>query len=266
MRFYFFLFLFAQLFAFGQTISKEDSIKKQQDLEERIKIFQERIKYYNERCSKDSLRAVADSKTQNKYYIYNSVPSDSDFPAKKELQSLLQNHNISWGGIGSGSDLPHHYTTDKCYHRYMNVFTEKKFGEDFMLSLVRQSLLEYINKNPSIIFEYNEHLDWIYDNNDAIADEMINKLFFKNFIYPKGYKSSLLKNASFTIVQLNFDYENHKLLLESFEHHIDDNHNKQFIPYLERKIKDFINSPIFVLSENSGRYDGVKTSFKIYYK
>jgi len=96
MRFYLlFLLFFAQLFAFGQTISKKDSVKKQKDLEERIKIFKERMKYYSERCSKDSLRAVDDSKTQNKYYIYNSVPSGSDFPAKKELQSLLQNHNIS---------------------------------------------------------------------------------------------------------------------------------------------------------------------------
>jgi len=148
----------------------------------------------------------------------------------------------------------------------MNVFTEKKFGEDFMINLVRQSLLEYINTSPSIIFEYNEHLDWIYNNNDAIAGEMINNLFFKNFTYPKGYKNSLQKNGSFTIVQLNFDYENHILSLDSFEHYIDNNHNKQFIPYFERKIKNFINSPIFVLSENSGRYDGVKTSFKIYYK
>lgn len=266
MKFYlFFLFLFTQAFILGQNVTKEDSIKEQKDLfEERVRIFKESIKIYNERCKKDSIRAFIDSKTQNKYFLYNVAPIGADFPAKKEFKAILEKYNISWGGMGINSDRPHVYTENKCYNSFMNFFTRQKFGEKFMNNLVKQALLEYIDKNQSEVFKYNEHFDMLYDNNDFPHDKLINEYFFKDFTYPKGYEISKRENEDFTEVELDFNDETHKLTIEGFTHHIDNHYNKQFIPYFEKKIRHFIKSRNFVTIEHT-RYE-VKTRFKIYYK
>lgn len=265
MRFYLLLLFFTHSFAFGQSVSKEDSIKKQKDLlEERVRIFKEGMKIYNERCKKDSIRASIDSKIQNKYFLYNVAPIGADFPAKTEFKAILEKHNIIWGGMGINSDMPHIYTDNKCYDSFMNFFTRQKFGEKFMNNLVKQALLEYLDKNPSEIFKYNEHFDMLYDNNDFPHDKLINEYFFKDFTYPKGYEISKRENEDFTEVELDFNDETHKLAVEGFKHHIDNNHNKQFIPYFEKMIRDFIKSRNFVTIEHT-RYE-VKTHFKIYYK
>lgn len=267
MKFYLFtLLFFFQTFALGQAISNEDSINRQKDLEERIRIFKESRKIYNELCHQDSLRASIDSKTQNKYFLYNTAPVGSDFPAKEEFKIILEKHNIIWGGMAMSSDIPHAYTLDKCYNIFMNTFTEQKFGENFMENLVQKSLIEYIYKNPATIFEHNDHLDWIYENNDAIADSIINKLFFNSFIYPKGYKTLTQKEKSFTEVNLELDETTYILKPGIFEHHIDNKYNEKFIPYFEKEISKFIKSHNFVLSKREVLYHGVKTSFKIYYK
>jgi hypothetical protein len=261
----FLLFIFTQSFFFGQeVISKEDSLNTVRELEykERAK---ELIRSFRENCSKDSLKAVSDSKVQNKYYISNVTPGGSDFPANKELEEDLRKNNIVWGGTWWGTDLAGRYSPNLCYYHFMNSFTEEKFGKDFIDGLVKQSLLKYIDKNRSIIFEYNDHLDWLYDGEYPIADSLLSKYFFEGVTYPKGYQSSK-KNQPFTEVLLEFNYETYTLELKGFKHHIENNFNKQFIPYFEKRIKNFIKSSNFVLSEESGKYNGVKTFFKIYYK
>lgn len=258
------LFLLVNSLFFAQIISKEDSatVHRESEMNKRL---QEILKYRKELCAKDSLIAVHDAKTENKYFINNIAPNGSNFPANKELEISLKKLGIFWGGTWIGNCLGT-YTPNSCYYRFMNNFTEQKFGKDIIDHLVRQSLLDYIDKKPSIIFEYNDHLDWLYENNEAMADDIINRLFFKKFVYPNGYKKSANDNKSFTKVYLTFDEMSKRLKLDHFEHQITDPRNQKYISYLERNLRDFINSPIFVLSENAGRQNGVKTSFIIYYK
>ncbi|WP_418122335.1 hypothetical protein ACNFU2_16390 [Chryseobacterium sp. PTM-20240506] len=268
MKFYIFFFIFlTQAFLFGQDTSTKiaDSLRKEKEIEY-IKRFQERQKYYNEQCSNDSIKAVEDSKIENKYFTYLIAPGGDDFPAKKEIEQALKKHNIIWGGAFMGSDIPAHYTSNLCYHRYMNYFTEKKFGKDLIEDIVKQSLVDHVNKNPSIIFEYNDNLNWIYKGDPKLADILLNTFFFKNFMYPKGYIDSSQKNQSFTKVMLYVDENDDTLKVESFDHHIINRYNKQFIPYFEKKIKSFIKSSKFVLSKRAILYNGIKYSFKIYYK
>lgn len=265
MKFYLIIFLFfIRVSIFGQIFPKEDSVKMTKESEKKIWV-QQRQRDLEEQCSLDSLNAVEDSKIINKYFINIAVPHGSNFPAKEELETALKKLGIVWGGTWMGNCIGA-YTTNSCYYTYMNKFTKEKFGENVINNLIRQTLLDYIDKKPSAIFEYNDHLDWLYENNDAIADHLINLLFFKKFIYPKGYKKSLNKNQSFTKVHLIFDDTSHSLKPDYFEHQIDDRDKQKYISYFERKIRDFINSSIFVLSEHAGRYYGVKTSFVIYYK
>ncbi|GAA5093713.1 hypothetical protein GCM10023210_24650 [Chryseobacterium ginsengisoli] len=263
MRFYlFFLFFCAQIFAFGQNTSKEDSIKIKREVEIKQRV-QEILKYRKEQCSKDSLKAVEEAKTVNKYFINIVSPNGSDFPAKKGLESYLKNIGIIWGGTWMGNCFGT-YSYNACYYQYMNQLTEEKFGKELIDGLVKKSLLDYIDKEPSAIFKYNDNFDLLYDENDFSGDKLINNYFFKDFTYPKGYEASKEKNQSFTEVELDFNDDTQKLSVENFKHHIDNNHNKQFIPYFEKKIRNFIKSRNFVNIEHS-RYE-VKTYFKIYYK
>jgi hypothetical protein len=258
----FLLFFLIQSFAFGQSISKEDSIKIKKEIESKLRV-KEMLRYRKEQCSKDSLKAVSDVKTTNKYFINVAAPDGSDFPAGKELEISLKKLGIVWGGTWMGNCLGT-YSSNSCYYRYMNEFTEERFGKNVINNIVKQSLLDYIEKDPSAIFKYNDHFELLYDGNDFSQDKLINEYFFKNFTYPKSYAYSKDKNQDFTEVSLNFNDETHKLTIEGFKHHIDNNHNKQFIPYFEKKIRDFIKSRNFVTIENT-RYE-VKANFKIYYK
>ncbi|MBK1894274.1 hypothetical protein [Chryseobacterium paridis] len=230
-----------------------------------MKRYQERLKYFRKQCSSDSVKAVIDSKVENKYFIYLIAPGGDDFPAKKELGEALKKYNIIWGGTVMGSDIPLHYTDNLCYHRYMNYFTEKNFGEDFINNIIKQSILEHINENLSSIFEYNDHTYWLYEGTPQPADILINEYFFKNFTYPQSYKYSTQENQSFTEVTLELDEENYTLKLEGLNHHFENQQNEQFIPYFEKKIRNFIKSSKFALSRQNV-LRGVKKSFKIYYK
>ncbi|WP_374458666.1 hypothetical protein [Chryseobacterium taeanense] len=264
MKLYLFLLLFSgQYFVFAQTFSNEDSfnLKRENEAKERLR---EILKYRKEQCTKDSLIAVRDAKTVNKYFINNIAPDGSDFPAKKQLEESLKKLGVVWGGTWMGS-CTGGYSANSCYYRYMNQFTEQKFGKEIIQNIIRKSLLDYIEKNPSIIFEYNDHLDWLYENNETAVNQLINKLFYKKYKSPKGYRKSQNKD-SFTTVRLFYDDVSHRLKLDHFKHQPADINSKKFIPYFEQKITEFINSPIFVLSENAGRHNGVKTSFIIYYK
>lgn len=249
--------------SFGQesevfTLSEDEYAK-------RVAIFKEGMKIYKELCSKDSLRALNDSRTENKLYTYNIAPSGSDFPAKEELKELLKKNNISWGGMGVSSDRPHVYVTDKCYQHQMDFYTREKFGEDFINDLVKQALLQYIEKKPAIILSYNDHLDWIYENNSKIADDLINQLFHKSFSYPKRYNHTL-NEGSYTDIKLILDKENYTMDIEDFVHHIEDDHNKKFIPYFEKSIKNFIKTNILTPTKEDGLHSGFKNTFRIYYK
>ncbi|MCY0969434.1 hypothetical protein [Chryseobacterium wangxinyae] len=259
-----FIFLFVLLFqtkAVAQNISKEDSIQRES---ERIQILSKRLKQFNELCKKDSLRAVEDSKTQNKLYIFNTAPSGVDFPAKKELQDILKNNNILWGGNDTGSDIPLHYTTDKCYSKYMNFFTNEKFGKEFINNLIKQAVYLRIEKEPILIFEDNDHLEWLHEGKISIADSLLNKYFFESFKYPKGYKKKIKIDTSYTEVSIGFDGLTIKA--EEFIHHFETPFNKKFAPYFEYMITRFLKSRNFVFPNHYTMYEGFKRSFKIYYK
>lgn len=242
-----------------KIISEEDSVKIQKEIE-----IQKRIKDYKDRCKIDSLKAAHDSKIQNKYYINLAAPAGDDFPADKEINELLIKHNIVWGGTWMGSDLAGYYTNNSCYYVYMINFTEEKFGKEFIDKLVKQSLLNHIEKNPSVIFEYNDHLDWIYEGEYSLADKLLNKYFFTKFKYPKNYKYSSVDNQNFTEVELEVDDNSYIIMLAGFKHHL--SKNKEFIPYFEKSIRQFIESSNFIISERNYNYHGAKKSFKIYYK
>lgn len=267
MKFYLFLFFaFIQLSLFGQDTlaSKEDSIRKQREIKAK-QWFLEKQKYNHERCSQDSIRAVNDSKTQNKYFINTPAPSGDEFPAEEELKISLNKYNIIWGGTWMGSDIGG-YSPNSCYNRYMTEFTEDKFGQVFIDDLVKQSILSYAVKNPTILFEHNDHLDWMYEGNYSIADKLLNECFFKKFNYPTNYKTSSKENDSFTEVGLELDENTNALKINGFKHHIVNNYNQQFIPYFEKRIRNFIESSNFTLSSRAALYNGTRTSFKIYYK
>lgn len=261
MKFYLFTFLFfIQLFVFGQNNPQEDSLKREREHRE---MYENRRKKHHENCTRDSLKAVTDSKIQNKYYINLVAPNGDNFLPAEELKQILNKHHIIWGGEWMGSDFGG-YAPYSCYYVYMTRLTEEKFGKEFMDGLVKESLLKYIDKNPSVIFKYNDHFDLLYDNDDLSDDKIINEYFFKDFTYPKGYEVSKEKNQYFTEVKLHFNKDTHKLSVINFKHHIDNNHNKQFIPYFEKKIRNFVKSRNFVNIDHT-IYE-VKTYFKIYYK
>lgn len=267
MRFYLIWFCFCtQAFVFGQIASQEDSVKAVQETEAKRRL-KERLEYYNDRCKADSLRAVNDSKTQNKYYMNIAAPNGDLFIPVEELKEILKKHHIVWGGEWMGSDIGG-YAPNSCYYEYMTEFTIKKFGQDFINNLVRKSVSEYVERHPEKIFDQDEHTDWKYKGTytDFEGKDLLNKDFAKGFIYPENYDYTKNKYDSQTIVILNLDRTGKVLKIVEFYHHIYNHNNEKYIPYFEKEIKKFINLNKFEPLEYKGYPVKSKIALRFFYK
>ncbi|MGE8553635.1 MAG: hypothetical protein ACN6OB_06825 [Chryseobacterium jejuense] len=258
--FLFVIFLQSYLYAQESTASINNSLTE---------AYKERINYIKKRCSEDSIKAVQDSKIQNKYFINIAAPYGNSFLPGEELKTILEKHNIIWGGEWMGSDIVGY--SGECYYSFMTELTKNKFGKDFVDSLIKESVVQYVKKHPGKIFKRDEHTKWTYkgtylsytDDNDQL-----NKDFFNNFIYPEGYGNydpSQQKYHSSTAVTLILD-EKGNPLKEEFRHHIYNEHNLKYIPYFEKEIKKFIKYTKFEPVKYRGCPVKSKTAFSIYYK
>jgi len=264
--FLFLLVFFAHTVVSAQIISVEDSIKNQKEIEYR----QQRasiMKISAESCTQDSIRAINDFKITNKLYIHTPGPGGSEFPAIQELKKLLEKQNIYYGGTWSGNCFGTH-STGECYYIYSTKLTEGKFGKEAIDKILKQAIYERIEKKPIVIFEYNDHTEWLHDGEKTFADSLLNNLFFKKFQYPRDYKKNKQSGQSFTEATVTVDFEQDKLnlVIEKFSHHFTDTGNEKFIPHFEKEITDFINSGNFVFPNQHSINEGFKRSFKIYYK
>ncbi|MFC3160514.1 hypothetical protein SAMN05443633_102162 [Chryseobacterium arachidis] len=267
MRFYLFsLFLLTQSFVFGQNISKEDSVQ----IRKETKISQwleERLRYNREQCHNDSLRAVTDSKLENKYYMNIAAPHGRSFIPSEELKIILQKHNITWGGEWMGSDLGA-YASSSCYYQFMTQFTVEKFGKEFIDNLVKQSVSDYVKKHPDKIFNNDEHTDWNYKETygDSHEKDLLNKDFSESFVYPKDYNYTKNEYDSQTIVTLNLDNKGKVLRIVRFNHHISNENNLKYIPYFEEEIKKFIKTCKFEPLKYKGYPVRSKIALRFFYK
>ncbi|MCW3167400.1 hypothetical protein OMO38_02560 [Chryseobacterium sp. 09-1422] len=264
--FLFLLAFFVQTVVSAQIISVEDSIKNQREIDYK-QLRANIMKVSAESCTRDSIRAVNDFKITNKLYISTPGPGGSDFPATQELGKLLQKQNIYYGGTWSGNCFGT-YSTGECYYIYSTKLTEEKFGKAAIDKILKQAIFERIQKNPIIIFEYNDHTEWLHEGEKTVADSLLNNLFFKKFKYPKDYKEKKQSGQSFTEATVTVDFEQDKLnlVIEKFSHHFTDKENEKFIPQFEKQITDFINSGNFIFQNQHSINEGFKRSFKIYYK
>lgn len=266
MKFHLFLFaIFLQscLYAQELTASKNDSLR---ELMKAASL--ERMHYNKKRCSEDSIRAVQDSKIQNKYFINIAVPSGDKFLPVEELKVILKKHNILWGGEWKGSDIGGY--SGGCYYSAMTELTEKKFGKDFVDGLVAESVAQYVKKHPGKVFDNDEHTKWLYKGtylNYTNDDDLLNKDFFKNVPYPEGYQNynPSQKYRSNTAVTLILN-EKGKVLKGEFRHNIYNDHNLKYIPYFEKEIKKFIKYTNFEPVKYRGYPVKSETTFFIYYK
>ena len=267
MRFYLTLFCFCvQFFAFGQIVSQEDSINTVRETEAK-KRLKERQEYYSERCKTDSLRAVNDSKTENKFYINVAAPSGDLFIPSEELKEILKKHHIVWGGEWMGSDVGG-YAPNSCYYAYMTKFTAEKLGKDFIDNLVKKSVSEYVKKHPEKIFDEDEHTEWKYKGTytDFEGKDLLNKDFSENFIYPEAYDYRKNTYTSQTIVIISLDNTGKFLGFEKFYHHIYNENNEKYIPYFEKEIKKFVKSSKFEPLKYKGYPVKSKIGLRFFYK
>ncbi len=240
MKFYLFLFfIFIQISLSGQNtvLSKDDSLELKYQ-----QMIKERRNYYTESCTRDSLRAINDSKTQNRYYINIAAPNGDEFLPSNELKEVFQKHGIIWGGTWMGSDIAGSYAYNTCYYHYTTELTEKKLGKNLIDNLIKEAVAQYVIKNPNKIFSNDEHSEWLYKGTFPSYDgnDQLNEDFFKNFIYPKNYDYSKQQYQSVTYVTLSLDQTGKVLKIKDIYHNIYNINNKQFVAYFEKEIKKFI--------------------------
>jgi len=267
MRRYLILFLFFwHCTTFGQIVSQEDSIAIEKESKIR-KSLQERLRYNRERCNIDSLRAVNDSKFENKYYINIAAPYGDSFIPAEELKEILKENKIVWGGEWMGSDIGG-YAPNSCYYQYMTKFTIEKFGNEFIAHLVKQSVANYVKKHPKKIFDEDEHTEWKYKGTytDFEGKDLLNEDFFKGFIYPDDYDYTKSKYGSQTIVLLNLDSTGKVLKIIKFYHHIYNHNNQKYISYFEKEIKKFIKLNKFEPLQYKGYPVNSKIALRFFYK
>lgn len=181
------------LFAFLNCIlvfSQLDSLQR-----ERLEM---QLKIYEEKCTKDSNRALEDSKTKTIYYFSIPAPNGEEFLQEKEFSEILKPHGIIFGGTWMGSDLAGYYTSQQCYYSKMTKLAEDKFGESFFEDKIQLALELFIKNNPDRIFDYR-HDDLIFTKNNFEIDLWNKFKLPKNYIRRKENGKFSKIYASFTI-------------------------------------------------------------------
>ncbi len=197
--------------------------------------------YYKKSCSKDSLRALQDSKVQYKYYMNVAAPYGTEFLPHKELEAILKRNNIEWGGFWMGSDIGGY--NEDCYFSYMSKLTENKYGKDFIDHLIKQSVEEYVRKNPNKIFEGEDQLDWTFNGsiieNYSQKDEL-HKSFYEYLKYPKGYQFKKENYSSYSYATLLLDKTGKILEIQRVKHTFYNPKNQKFQKYFENQLIKFL--------------------------
>lgn len=185
------LFIFFLFFNCTFFYSQLDSLQR--------KRLETQLKNYKERCKLDSIRASADSKLENKYFLPFVAPNDYYIPFENELREIFEKNKIIYGGIDYHSDIPLHYSNAECYNSEMNRYTFSKFGEDFINDLINESVKRYI-EDPR-----NQPLEMQISTPFGRADIDLKINNFATIIYRKPYSEKRKIYKSHQYIEILLD-------------------------------------------------------------
>ncbi len=193
------------LFFFSQNVNKEKDSIEEVRLKEYMEMQKELYKDFAKKCSKDSIRAVNDSRKQYSYFISRPAPSGPDKVEKKEIGILLEKEGIKWGGTWMGTDLHGYYSNNECYYSVSNQISENKFGKDLFEEIQYKAAELFIKNNPNFVFNYKRNeidlrrkgTTMLLDFNDYDqADQFIIDAFWRLSPLPNNYIKSKDENSS----------------------------------------------------------------------
>ncbi|WP_278551496.1 hypothetical protein [Elizabethkingia bruuniana] len=200
-----FFFMVFPLFFFSQNVNKEKDSIEEVRLKEYMEMQKELYKDFAKKCSKDSIRAVNDSRKQYSYFISRPAPSGPDKVEKKEIGILLEKEGIKWGGTWMGTDLHGYYSNNECYYSVSNQISENKFGKDLFEEIQYKAAELFIKNNPNFVFNYKRNeidlrrkgTTMLLDFNDYDqADQFIIDAFWRLSPLPNNYIKSKDENSS----------------------------------------------------------------------
>lgn len=245
--------IFFYIYCFGQF----PPIKDVDFNEAKSEPYKSRNKNFRELCHKDSLRAVNDSKIQDKYSVYLIGPYSNEFLPVKEFANVLEKHNIFFGGVWVGSDLVS-YDNDQCYKKYYNILTEKKRGKNFIDKLFKKAVRKYSKNHPDLFFNESTFLKIFYKGKKIEAwneKNELNKEFNAAFLYPIDYIA--LENGSrkksYSSVDIRINKRGKLVEILPIKHFFQNTKNSKFSEFFEKELIKFIKKSKWTPSEYCGQ-------------
>lgn len=222
------------------VVSKNDSA----NIAEYKIAMREEMKAAKNGCTKDSLRAVEESKYNLSYSLPLPTPAMSDdmFLPEKELIQLLKEKNIGYGGyiLGNCFGIP-----DNCFQWEMNRIVEQKFGKQFIENLKKEATKKFVENNPEKIFRFEEcDMESRYFPAKTYK-EMIDKMktdYLKNFVYPQDFISRK-KDDKYSYAEASFILDkNGNISKVRVELSLEEKKNYIYSSYLINSLKTFVEN------------------------
>lgn len=218
------------------------------------------IKIIDTNCINQTELAQTDFKN-GKVTFYYFPKMYEQFRQEKQIKKILENYKMSFEfGFSSCVVLSKDFS-DNCYELEMTKKIDEKYGPEFRNTIIKKSVLQYINENPNVNFDFEE-VDTIarYPNSKNYSSSLSNPSddFNKEFKYPKNYNFKKIEYYSITSAEFII-LKNGNIKNLTVESNFEDSKNNRFKSHFEKSVSNFIRQTNWIAAS----IHGVKVNSKM---
>ncbi len=211
------------------------------------------IKVIDTSCINEEKKAAADIKNGKVVYCFFNGMTEM-YRSNKEMKELLLEYNIQIDSALTSCILPTRGFRRNCYISVMKKEIEKRYGKNFIDSIRALAEKKYVLTHPNVIYRFEECDTLSRYPGANTMKEFFSKpdmAFFKNFKYPKNYKSKKEQSYSYTSAYFILRKDGGITDLE-VEATFQNPENKKHTEYFEKAVKDFVQKVKWIPAKKKG--------------
>ncbi|MFL9834606.1 hypothetical protein [Chryseobacterium terrae] len=212
----------------------------------------EEKRYLDSACQAETKRAKTDIK-KNKLVFFHYFGMVEQYKGNAEMNELLKKNNIEVDSALTYCMV--RSNLQNCYANVMRQEINKKFGSKFIDSLRKVAEVEYVKKNPSKIFRFEE-CDWVsrYPGDKSYEEfsKSYEKDFWKAVEYPEDFEYRKDKELYSSMGARFILYKTGKISDIKIDVNFQNKKNYKYSSYFINQLKEFVQNTKWLPAKSSG--------------
>lgn len=219
---------------------------------ELAELIKEETKHWDSACTAETTRAESDIK-KNKLVYFHYFGMVDHYRSNEEMNELLKKNNIEIDSALTYCTVP--WKLQNCYGKIMDKEIKRRFGEKFTDSLKEVAEIQYVRKNPDLIYPFEEcdsasRYPGDQDYNDFFKNSK--KDFWKTVEYPSDFEFRKNKDL-YSHMSANFIlYKTGKISDVKIAITFHNKKNYKYSSYFMKELKEFIQNTKWVPAKKMG--------------